>query len=167
MNAPACCEDLGRTVNEASAAIHPSLSKNPGSDRKRPSYLRHQSSKALRGTTSTWPGPAVPLKPARKLKALWIIFWAKTTVGVEVPDDAEDFGAGFSIMRLDTDAADSRDTPMTRSDPAPAGPVELSPGGPLILNTELSFPGPMPPRNLKLGERPDDSADVASCSVVR
>lgn len=96
-----------------------------------------------------------------------MILWAKTTVGVEVPGDAEDFGAGRSIMRLDTDVAGSSDTPMTRSEPTPAGLVEVSAGGPLILNTELSFPGPMPPRNLKLGERPDDPADVASCSVVR
>lgn len=96
-----------------------------------------------------------------------MIFWAKTTVGVEVPGDAEDLGAGLSIMRLDTDAAGSRVTPMTKSDPGPAGLVVLSHCGPLILNTELSFPGPMPPRNLKLGGRPNDSADVASCSVVR
>lgn len=72
-------------------------------------------------------------------------------------------------MRLDTDIAGSIDTPMTNSDPAPGAPVVLPPVPPEepILNTELSFPGPMPPRNLKLGERPDDSADVASRSVVR
>lgn len=72
---------------------------------------------------------------------------------------------GISIRRADTVAAGSRDTPMTSSDAGGSdGPVELLS---VILNTELSFPGPMPPRNLKLGDRPDDSADVASCSVVR
>ena len=76
-------------------------------------------------------------------------------------------GDGMSIIRAETEVAGSIDTPMTKSDPASDAPVELLPEEPEILKTELSLPGPMPPRNLKLGERPDDSAAAASCCVVR
>lgn len=49
------------------------FSRKLGSARTLDSNLRHQSSNAFSGTTSTPPGPAVPLKLDRKLKAFWIM----------------------------------------------------------------------------------------------
>src|SRR5690606_10562920 len=103
----------------------------------------------------------LPLKLAKKLNALLIIFWASTTGLGPDPVAVGALCADISDMRSATDVEDSTETPSTSS--APAWAVSV----PLTLKTELSFPGPMPPRNLKLGARPDADAAVTSSSVAR
>lgn len=124
--------------------IHSSLSKNPGSELILASNLFHHSSNALSGTTSTPPAPVVPLKLAKKLKAFLIILCANTNVV-----DGGTFCAGTNApapppppILAATDSAASTDIPSTTFPPLPVLPS---------LKIALSFPGPIPPRNLGSG----------------
>lgn len=153
----------------------PSLSKNLGSLLTLPSNFLHHSSNAFNGTTSTPVPPTFPLKLAKKLNAFLMILCARTTVSTFVPPcPPRSIGTkacagdvGFVVEECKaaicdaTESADSRDMPSVMSPPPPGlssgasistspfcTPPALEADKPLILNIALSFPGPIPPRNL-------------------
>lgn len=166
------------------------LSKKLGSFLNFPSNFLHQSSKAFNGTTSmpavpVPPGTGIfPLKLARKLKALLIIFCASCKVFgcCDRVTSAVEGSLVMGIVRAAerdaicaaTEDEDSIDIPsiISRycvSDEDPSGAsISTSPFtlavvlvplvAALILNIALSLPGPMPPRNLKFGPEVEEEA---------